>query len=247
MNASQPSSTISPPPPYASILSAILTHQKERKAADDEAARQIKDKMIVEYRNQSEQHEKLTTEFVGRLQGGLDGLVATLLNQALSGCGDNDEMNNKFHESINNYLLSHLGIYQKAVKKHKINSRQRTDRLSGKAFTRYNQTLEKDESDLLDLFNKLHDAYQATFPTSVTNSSSSEVSKSISDRRLNSVMIKQEREWEYEPEPQLNQISFSHDQHDSDVEMGGFCGSFSPPTSCGEKSTLSGRDKKRKI
>lgn len=62
--------------PYTRLLNAIITHQKERKDADDEAARHLKDKMIVEYRNQSEQHEKLTTEFVGRVQGGLGGLVA---------------------------------------------------------------------------------------------------------------------------------------------------------------------------
>ncbi|KAG4434258.1 hypothetical protein IFR05_010248 [Cadophora sp. M221] len=241
-----PSTSTSPPAPYAAILTAILTHQRERKAADDEEARQLKNTMIAEYQDQSEQHERLTTEFVGSLQGGLDGLVATLINQALNantsdGHGD---LKANLHESINNYFLSHLSTYQKAVKKHRSNSRQRTDRFGGKTFTRYKQTLEKDESDLLGLFSKLDEEYREMSP-SPFNASLSALPNPISDDRFNLIKIKRERE----PEPHLNYISSTNEQHDSDVEMDGMCGTSSASIPYSKVSRLSGsgREKMRKI
>ncbi|KAH7319011.1 hypothetical protein BKA65DRAFT_482537 [Rhexocercosporidium sp. MPI-PUGE-AT-0058] len=233
----------SPSRPYAPLLAKILTHQKDRKTADDEVARQLKDKMIVEYRNQSEQHEKLATEFVGRVQAWLGGLVATLVNQ-VSECGGSVHSENlkpHFHESINNYLLSQLGVYQKAVKKHKLNSRQRTDRFSGKAFARYTQTLEKDEADLLDLFKELDEAYQTTFPSNYLNLSSA----TLRDQH-SSMTIKQEHKSELE----MNNISVSHDQHDSDSKMDGFFDASSSPTpdSCSKISQIQRRkETKRKL
>ncbi|PVH77378.1 hypothetical protein DL98DRAFT_591329 [Cadophora sp. DSE1049] len=125
--------------------------------------------MIVEYRNQSEQHEKLTTEFVGRVQDGLGALVANLLCQNPR---SQEELRAIYQETINTYILGHLSVYQKAVKKQKLNSRQRTDRFSGKSLARYKETLEKDESDLLDLFRKLNDAYEKTLHLPITEKSS---------------------------------------------------------------------------
>ena len=62
--------------PYGSSLRDIATHLRDRKKADDDMIRHLKDAMMVEYTNQSEQHEKLAGVFVDGIQDGLDGLAA---------------------------------------------------------------------------------------------------------------------------------------------------------------------------
>lgn len=42
-----------------------------------------------------------------------------------------------YQEMINNYILGNLSVYQKAIRKQKLNSRQRTDRFSGESLTRH--------------------------------------------------------------------------------------------------------------
>ncbi|KAH7389125.1 hypothetical protein BKA64DRAFT_725763 [Cadophora sp. MPI-SDFR-AT-0126] len=228
---SSPSPSISKSP-FHQILTKISTHQRSRKASDDETARKLKDKMIVEYRNQSEQHEKLTTEFVGRVQDGLGGLVANLLCQDAR---PQEELRAISHETLNTYILNHLSTYQKAVKRQKLNSRQRTDRFSSKSLARYKETLEKDESDLLDLFQELEDVCEKT-------SNGEMVRIEFGDKcdlpMLDSADFKGGKSGDDEKAEILKREAC----HDSDSEMEGFCISSSDATPSQPR-----RDKKRKL
>lgn len=66
--ASSPAQALEP------ALTGIAKHLRARKKGDDDAARKMKDAILVEYTSQSEEHEKGVYEFVDAVQRGLGEL-----------------------------------------------------------------------------------------------------------------------------------------------------------------------------
>lgn len=100
---------------------------------------------------------------------------------------------------------------------------------------RYKETLEKDESDLLDLFRQLEETYQKTFSAQNICTLSTPKSTTL---KSDSLAVKLEDDMDAH---KTNGNSRTKTCHDFDVEMDGFCLASSHTTA------LSPRQKKRKI